>query len=90
MDKTRKDGGPAFPIPHPTDYRESVPGMSLRMWLAAKAPMEIVSGAYKNLYRETGGSLDIMPDERLLRADAKARLMWADAMLAEAQRSPSD
>ncbi len=75
MDKTRKDGGPAFPVPPDTDCCESILGMSLRMWLAAMAPASVVD--------RTTGFVELADK---VHADAKARFMWADAMLAEAAR----
>ncbi len=77
MSKPINDGGPAT-----------------RMWLATNAPKEMVESVYPNTYKGVSDFIGLGPDENppdaLLRADAKARFMWADAMLAEAARTTSD
>ena len=34
---TRQDGGPAFPVPPPTEFNRAYSGMSLRDWFAGQA-----------------------------------------------------
>lgn len=91
MSKPIDDGGPAFPVPPDGDRPFADQGMSLRMWLAAHAPAEVVEVMFVNTYSGIADFLGLGPDEpcsptNVLRADVKARLMWADAMIKEAKR----
>ena len=79
---TPNDGGPAFPV---SDCNH--PGMSLRDYFAGQAPENESSALFDDCARgimEFLGLSDIHPSElkrRGLQARAKARYMWADAML---------
>ena len=63
------DGGPAFPLHIPTpmagDASETIPGMSLRDYFAAKALAELIRGAIVYRFDE----------------DAQRAYSYADAML---------
>lgn len=88
MSATINDGGPAFPIPNdprPGAY-EAHPGMSLRDYFAATAPItmaEVVQYYRRyphiNVDVERGAFLSLMAD---------LRYQYADAMLAAREVNP--
>lgn len=80
-----KDGGAAFPYPGPQGtFGEN--GMSLRDYLAARAPADEIQEIGGTSAKECAAYLGIENYEfpkHYLMLLAKARYQWADAMLAE-------
>jgi len=73
----KNDGGPAFPIPGHANpgllkSAKSVPGMSLRAWLAGQALVGLI------------GPEDV--SEAVVIMNSRLAVLYADAMLAELEK----
>ena len=81
-----KDGGPAFPLYCVPGDLMNASGMSLRDYLAARAPTDEIQEIGGTSAKECAVYLGIENYEfpkHYLMLLAKARYQWADAMLAE-------
>lgn len=84
---TEKDGGPAFPLYHHGAAPNSL-GMSLRDYFIAHAPAKEVADLIPDTVGEIAewlgmASFNYDGSKHWVLALAKARRIWADAMIAE-------
>lgn len=71
------DGGPAFPTSEEHGFNSGAPGMTLRDYFAAHAPIG-VADANEAFYREHGRNART---SEMLDVLARLRIAYADAML---------